>query len=104
MVISGSTSTASRSPWIKVEAVGDHSRRDSPGGRSSETAGFDGATYTEYSRAVIIAPFPLPNRGPAGHRNHSCYDNQQPRTPRGIAAVSPSMSVHGDGFTQHVGH
>ncbi|MEU8221730.1 hypothetical protein [Kribbella sp. NPDC048915] len=31
-VISGSTRTASRSPWIRVAAVGDHIRRTSPGG------------------------------------------------------------------------
>jgi hypothetical protein len=47
MVISGSTRIASRSPEIRVAAVGDQRRRSSPGGRSSETATFAAATWTE---------------------------------------------------------
>ncbi|MEV5745331.1 hypothetical protein AB0L30_35175 [Microbispora rosea] len=44
MVMSGSTRTASFAPWMRVDAVGDHIRRASPGGRSSETTNFEGAT------------------------------------------------------------
>ena len=55
-VMSGSTRTASRSPWMSVDAVGDHISRSSPGGKSSDATSFEGATYTEYSRFAIATP------------------------------------------------
>jgi hypothetical protein len=54
--MSASTNTASDTPWTSVDVVGDHIRRSSPGGRSSETAGFDGATYTEYFNPATATP------------------------------------------------
>src|SRR5947208_2673548 len=47
-VISGSTMTASRLPEISVADVGDHIRLGKPGGTSSVTTGFEGATNTSH--------------------------------------------------------
>src|ERR1700728_3334322 len=41
---------------MSVEVVGDHISRSSPGGKSSETTGFGGATYTEYWSSAICGP------------------------------------------------
>jgi hypothetical protein len=43
-VIIASTSTASRSPAISVDEIGDHIRWSRSGGRSGMAVGIDGAT------------------------------------------------------------
>jgi hypothetical protein len=41
---------------LSVDAVGDHIRRSSPSGRSSDIATFGGATYTAWSASIIAIP------------------------------------------------
>src|SRR5712664_2992980 len=51
-VISGSTRTASRLPEIRVAEIGENIRLGKPGGTSSVTTGFDGATNTSQWRSA----------------------------------------------------
>src|SRR5579863_6078232 len=84
---------------MSVDAVGDHIRRSSPGGRSSDTANFEAATYTEYFNSGIATPraqpapivgrlerfagWRLPNQesshwaGAASRRRQKKYDSPQ---------------------------
>src|SRR6516162_2395120 len=58
-----STRTASRLPEMRVDEIGDHSRRSWPGGRSLMTMGMPGVTNTfQLKKSFITCSLPCRQR------------------------------------------
>src|SRR5580700_11070000 len=91
-VMAVSTSTASRSPEISVEEIGDHFISVAPGARSSVTTGIWPLTKTSHCNRFLIS---LPQFfGPTGHRG---YQANSSHSRYRVEAHAPTQLQHVSG-------